>query len=109
VHGSRNTPLGEDFDAPPARRRRAAEHVEGRLLGQLPDPNLGEFRGDPGDPGLHLRGHLGEVLAQRLGEHLRLQDGAARRSAAMIIVGGPDSSPRIPLIDQSVRVGCGAA
>jgi hypothetical protein len=33
---------------------------------------MGEFRGDPGDPGLHVRPHLGEVLAQGLGEHLRL-------------------------------------
>ena len=59
---------------PPARHRRATEHVEGRLLGQLPDRNLSEFRGDLGDPGLYLRAHLGEVLAQGLGKHLRTEE-----------------------------------
>ena len=64
--------VGEDVDTPPARRRRATEHVEGRLLRQLPDAQLGELRSDLGDPGLHLRPHLGEVLAQGLMEHLSL-------------------------------------
>jgi hypothetical protein len=64
--------VGEDVDAPPACRRRATKHVEGRLLGQFPDANLREFWSDLGDPGLHVRPHLGEVLAQGLMEHVRL-------------------------------------
>jgi lipoprotein-anchoring transpeptidase ErfK/SrfK len=63
--------VGEDVDAPPADRRSATEQVEGRLVGQLPDPDPGELRSDPSDP-LHNRGiHIGEVLAQRLLKHLR--------------------------------------
>ena len=41
--------VGEDVDTPPARRRRPTEHVEGRLLGQLPHAHLGELRGDQAD------------------------------------------------------------
>jgi hypothetical protein len=76
--------VGEDVDAPPTDRRSATEHVEGRLVGQLPDPDPGELRSDPGDPLLNRGIHLGEVLAQGLVKHLRPRGSATITSAVRI-------------------------
>ena len=75
--------LGEDVDASPARRR-ATEHVEGRLLGQLPDAHPRKFWSDLGDPGLHLPGRFSHSGSWNT---CASTETAARRNAAMIIVG----------------------
>jgi len=63
--------VGDDVDAPPTGGRSATEHIEGRLVGQLPDPVPRELRSDLSDPLLNRGIHIGELLAQRLLKHLR--------------------------------------
>ena len=92
--------LGENFDTPPARRSRASEDVEKGLLGQLPDADLGELRGNPATQS-SLRGHFGRFSHSGSGNTCTSRDNAARRSAAMIIVGlnDPASASQASRVD----------
>ena len=72
MHGSRNTPWVRTSTLPQPAAAARPNTSRAVFSGSSRTLNLGEFRGDLGDPGLHLRSHLGEVLAQGLEEHRRL-------------------------------------
>ena len=78
--------VGEDVDASPTGGRSATKHIEGRVVGQLPDPVPRELRSDLSDPLLNRGIHVGEVLAKGLVKHLRPEGKRARNAAARISV-----------------------
>src|SRR5689334_3991671 len=58
----------EQFHAPPPGLRRTTDRLERRVLTQLTHRECGELGRGAGDPRIHLRARLGQILARALRE-----------------------------------------